>query len=98
MIARGFDEVGQRFDNVELRLDHVEQRLDGHNLRFNEIDQRFVAPEQKMDAGFKSVRDDINALASDHFPRKERGELQKRVEHLETHVGLPHRLQAIYTP
>lgn len=94
MIARGFDEVGQRFNKVEQRLDDHDERFAQIDERFLLMDQRFTALEQKVDAGFKSVREDINALAADHFPRADQEDLKRRVERLETHAGLSHSLQA----
>lgn len=106
-VDKRFDDIDARFEAVDTRFEAVDKRFDEIDVRFDEVDARFASVnaeirslrdnaqrlEAKVDAGFKSVREDIDALAADHLPVSAQTELRKRVERLEDRAGLPHGLQ-----
>lgn len=88
-----FETVDKRFDEIDARFDEVDARFAPANAEIRSLRDNAQRLEAKVDAGFKSVREDIDALPADHFPVSAQTELRKRVERLEDGAGLPHSLR-----
>ena len=57
-----FTAVDQRFEAVDQRFDAVDQRFEALDRRFDAVDKRFDQLTVRMDAGFSSMHDTLNAI------------------------------------
>jgi chromosome segregation ATPase len=84
-----FKTVDQRFAAVDERFEAVDKRFDAVDKRFDVIDTRFDRLTAKMDVGFSSLHDKLNAIlralnTKDDHQQQAIDEHEERLRDLET--------------
>jgi chromosome segregation ATPase len=62
VVDKRFTAVDRRFDAIDKRFDKVDKRFEAVDKRFETVDKRFEKLTARMDAGFLSLHEKLNAM------------------------------------
>ncbi len=96
-IKKRLDSIDSRLDNVDARLDKVDTRIDGFDQKLDGFDQKLDGFDHRLatlEKGQKSQGKSLKKLQKTLdvvITTFDRGDIQlhKRVQRIETHLGLP---------